>query len=191
MVIYKTGTIEDKDVLKGSLFFNYHSNFTFHEIHGLKTKIETKKIKKRLDSLERLYPTDNLVIPPPPPPPLYETSSTYYYRFYSDRQEIIDELLSDRSYKCITLYNKKLVVENNKTIKLDDLENLKESLNDVDFLILHFGKDLKFDSYFKTLKFLKSEVINLTKEKNKGFHIIEISKEMEEIHKLNKIKFCN
>lgn len=188
-IYYKTETIEDKDFLKGESAFNYASIIKYEDVDIAVTQREKSEMKMRMDSLKSEFPNNMPAPPPPPAPPV--TSLTFYPNFYSDRQEVIEEVLIDRLYKCLKISDKKLTLDESKVIKIDELNSLKEELIGLDFLILRFDENLTFKTYFNVLKFLKKEAMSLYEENDKSFHVIEISKELSDIYKLNKISLCN
>lgn len=188
-VYYKTGSTDDKDFLKGESAFNYSSITKYETIEKVETKMEKSEKKKGNDSLAEFLPKDMPMPPPPPAPPT--TSLTFYPKFYSDKQEVVNEVLERKVAKCFRLNNKWITSDVKQKVETDKLEDMIEQLKGLNYFILYFDEDLSFKNYFKTLRFLKTQSQKLYKEKKDSFYIIEISKEMEEIHKLSKVKLCD
>ena len=192
-IYYKTASLEEEDILKAMPFFNYYSSIKFQPIEKILTESEIEESQRKLDSLEEYISKngfDNIPAPPPPPaPPI--TSLTYLPKFYSDRQEVIDEVLKEKEVKCVQVSDEKLIIDGDNQVQLSNMDELKQYLNNLDFIVLYFKDDLGFENYFNLIEYLKRESLDLYKRKQHSFHIIEISKETEEIHEKAKVSICN
>jgi len=192
-IYYKTASLEEEDRLKAMPFFNYYSSIKFQPMEKILTESETKDSQRKLDSLEEFISNngfDNIPEPPPPPaPPI--TSLTYLPKFYSDRQEVIDEVLKEKEVKCVQVNDDKLIIDANTQVQFSNMDELNQYLINLDFLVLYFKDDLSFKNYFNLIKYLKRESLDLYKRNQHSFHIIEISKENKEIHETAKVSICN
>lgn len=183
-IYYKTGSVEDKDLLKGLGFRNHHSFFKYQVIEKKVTKKQKEENKRYNDSLRK---ADNNFLQVPPPPPLHWTSE-FRYKLYSDQQEIIDEILDGRNYLCISIENNGIKVEN-ELIGFDALERIEEIFLNNDVLLVSFKDDLVYKNYFRMIT-----IVRILERKNKDKHIplyTEMSTEIREIHKKADVKLCN
>jgi len=183
---YKTGSVEDKDLLKGLGFRNHQSFFRHQHIEKKITKKQEQEIKRYKDSIRK---TENnfIQLPPPPPPPMSWTAE-FSYKLYSDQQEIIDEILEEKSYSCISITNNGIKVEK-EFIGFDNLEDIERIFLNNDVLLVNFDENLVYQNYFKMIS-----IVRKFERKNKNKHIplyAEMSTEIREIHKKANIKLCD
>jgi len=184
-VAYKTGTIEDKDLLKGLYWKNHLSFVTYDDVKMIDVKKDIEntqtvfKSKKEKDLID--------ILPPPPPPPLH-----WIYGFekglYSFRKERIKEALSERKTYCIRLTNKGILTAHQEIINYDQEATLIKSIHSVDVLLISFDEQLTYESYIKAIKSL---TIARNKVGRRKLYYVELSSELIEIYQKENIKICN
>ncbi|WP_299891557.1 biopolymer transporter ExbD [uncultured Lacinutrix sp.] len=181
-IYYKTNSIDDKDILFGIGYRNHNSFFHFANLKPITTKKQEKINKRYLDSLKvSRKGKDNEFFMSPPPPPPNHWSIEFIYRIYSNQQEVIDEVLSDKKSTNIEITNDGLRV-NKEFIKFKEYDKLSSLFYNNDVLFVKFNKKLKYSNYFKMVRFY-----NNLKRTERAL-LIELSKEIIEIHKKAKIK---
>ena len=187
-IYYKTGSIEDKDLLNGLGFINHQSFFKHQLIERKITKKQKEENKRYNDSMRGIREEMGMdIFPPPPPPPMHWTAE-FKHKLYSDQQEIIDEVLEGRSYLCISIGNNGIKVEK-ELIDFDDLEDIEKVFLNNDVLLVNFDDNLDYKNYFKMIN-----IVRKLERKNKERHIplfAEISLEIRGIHQKAGIKLCN
>ncbi|WP_347923564.1 biopolymer transporter ExbD [Pontimicrobium sp. SW4] len=185
---YKTGSVEDKDLLKGLGFRNHQSFFRYQHIEKKTTKKQEEEDRRYNDSIRRINEeTEMGFLLPPPPPPMHWTAE-FKHKLYSDQQEIIDEILEGKSYSCVSIGNNGIKIEK-ELINFDDLEDIEKVFLNNDVLLVNFDDNLVYKNYFKMIN-----IVRKLERKNKERHIplfAEISSEIKGIHQKSGIKFCN
>lgn len=164
------------------------SFYAFSPPEYLRTK---KEIRERDSVSKREYELNpNL----PPVSSLKEVSWKPAYSVeravYSVQQKIIDEALENKSHKCYTVSNEWLI--ENKTNKLIDIneKELNKLLLSLDVVFLKFNNELTYESYINFIKILQDLKPNFVHNPNFA-EIIELSNQIQGLHKKFKIKLCN
>lgn len=184
-IIYKTNSIEDKNILKGIYFRCHPSIYRFKEIEKQITKKEAQENEKLLESID-----DNMSMSMiPPPPPIY-WAYDIMYRIYSLEQNVINESLNDKNYQCANLSDNGIEF-GAEIISLNNKEEIKKILSDTDLIMLKFDSNLKYATYFEFLQTYKAiESANQSENKSTAF-IIELSSELLDAYRRKEINFCN
>ncbi|GGG36266.1 hypothetical protein GCM10011344_41430 [Dokdonia pacifica] len=178
-IVYKTGSIEDKDFFKGVYRKNYPQ-------YNAMTMSEEPTVEiPTFVPISKSGSTKN--IPPPPLPPLHWTY-LLEKEIYSNQKQIIEKTLSDREISCITATNKGIIY-NSELIQSQDNEALLELFKSLNVLFLDFDKDLSYNSYIETLKSFKGIYKLLERSKKKAF-LVELSSQIKAIHNGSEIDFC-
>ncbi|WP_299212662.1 biopolymer transporter ExbD [uncultured Dokdonia sp.] len=177
-IVYKMGSIEDKDFLKGIYWKNY-------------PKYNAKKMSEESTAeIPTFVPMAKSISTKKTPPSLPPLHWTYLLEkdMYSNQKQSIDKALSDRTISCITATNKGIVY-NSELIRLEDNEALLELFTSYNALFIDFDEDLSYDSYIETVKSFKEIYKLLERSKKKAF-VVELSSQIKAIHNESKINFC-
>jgi len=107
---------------------------------------------------------------------------------YSVQEEVINEALVDKKYKCYSISNEGFLdielrrIELNKTF-------LEKTLSNLDIVFLKYEKDLKYNNYIKFIEVLQELKPNF---KNDNYaEVIELSSQILALHKNYNIKICD
>lgn len=184
-LVFKTNTIEDKDLLSGFSIKNHQSFFHIEDIKKRLTKKEDAKIKRYNDSIAKLSKdeADSFLMFPPPPPPVDDTYELRH-RVYTNQQEVIDEVLEGKSYNKLELSNNGLKY-GNSNIEIKDNAQFVETLNSKDVAFISFDPALTYSNYFKFITLHRQ----LSKKGWVTKPYLELSNEIIKIHKKANIKF--
>lgn len=190
----------------------YRSNFkqnNFYDIKGIKYKIpkafytflppkyiyskkERIELRER-DSLNKIeIMKDSILSQLPDVSNLndYEWSSTTIEdAVYSIQQNIIDEQLSNKIFTCFLLTNEGYFINNEKIKYSLSQSEIEKLLTNNDILFIKFDKELIFDKYIKFIKIISILKPQFTQD-NKLAEIIEISSQIDKLHKKAKIQIC-
>ena len=184
-LVFKTNTIEDKDIVFGFSMKNHQSFFHIEDLKKVLTKKEETKNKRYNDSIAKLSKEDSdsfLMFPPPPPPPVDEMFELGY-RIYTNQQEVIDEVLEGKSYNKLELSNNGLKY-GNSNIEIKDNAQFVETINTKDFAFISFDPALTYTNYFKFITLHRQ----LSKKGWVTKPYLELSNEIIKIHKKANIK---
>ncbi|WP_296386691.1 hypothetical protein [Winogradskyella sp.] len=176
---YKTNSIEDADVLKGISWTNHQSFYHLERPKKILTKKQQEKNRRFNDSINRGFGD----IPPPPAPPTSWFFDSQHI-IYSDSKDAIEEALEGRTFSCITLTNKGYM-KNDKIIKFKNKEKVESLFYSQDIVFVKFSDDLVYGNYLDAIKYYKD-----LDNKKKGY-FIELSSEIEMIHKKSDIQLSN
>ncbi|PKG50397.1 ExbD/TolR family protein [Olleya sp. 1-3] len=184
-LVFKTNTIEDKDLLSGFSIKNHQSFFHIEDIKKRLTKKEDAKIKRYNDSIAKLSKdeSDSFLMFPPPPPPVDDTYELRH-RVYTNQQEVVDEVLEGKSYNKFVLTNSGLK-NGNSNIEIKDNAQFVETLNSKDVAFISFDQELTYSNYFKFITLRRQ----LLKKGLVTKPYLELSNEIIKIHKKANIKF--
>jgi biopolymer transport protein ExbD len=105
---------------------------------------------------------------------------------YGIQQDIIDEALANKSYKCYSISNNGLE-DYNRVYKDAELETV---LEESDIVFLDYKDDLTYGNYLKFILELHKFIPNSGNKKVKTT-VIELSNQIKTIHKMAEIKLCN
>lgn len=188
-IIYRSNFIQKNQYnVKGIKHKSPLSFYSFSPPEYLKTK---KEIRER-DSISKKDYELNPKLPPIrslneiPWKPVYSVERAVY----GIQQKIIDEALENQIYKCYTVANNNLI--ENKTNNHIDInkEELKKLLLGLDVIFLRFDIDLTYESYINFIKTLQELKPNFVHNPNHA-EVIELSSQIQELHKKFRIKLCN
>lgn len=188
-VVYKTNSIEDKDILKGVFWYNHFSFFKILPVEKQLTNIE-QEINKRLNdsiTINNVIKYGFVDIPSPPEPPS-DWINEFYYKLYSDQQEIIDEALNGKVHRCVTIKNDGIKTDLH-SISLDNYKIIEKLFTENDALIMNFDDDLNYSTYLETIRVFIS--IQKKYKNEKIAFPFEVSSQLVNIHKKAKIKLCD
>lgn len=177
-IVYKTMSIEDKDLLKGMYWRNHNSLFRIKQVIQ-KTKKEEEAQKRLEDSIKALKVEHKSFVPPPPPPVLWYYD--FWDRIYSTQKDVVNEIVEDKTTTCITITNEGISI-NSKIISLDNDELIKV-LSNYEVAFLYFSPDLKYKNYFFTILKLKKSL--------KKILFCEMSSEVVDFYKKEGIEICS
>lgn len=184
-LVFKTNTIEDKDLLSGFSIKNHQSFFHIEDIKKRLTKKEDAKIKRYNDSIAKLSKdeSDSFLMFPPPPPPV-DVTYELRHRIYTNQQEVVDEVLEGKSYNKLVLTNSGLK-NGNSNIEIKDDAQFIETLNSKDITFISFDQELTYSNYYKFITLHRQ----LLKKGLVTKPYLELSNEIIKIHKKANIKF--
>ena len=127
------------------------------------------------DSIKNTIPSE---LPVPPRPYLLNTIRTVEQAIYSVQQNAIDEVLNAKNCISLTLKSDGLYRGAGNRTALLEAEAIFDLFSKYDLVLLKFDKDLLYQDYFNYLI-----VLEAIQDRLKKVEIIELSKEITEIHK--------
>jgi hypothetical protein len=116
----------------------------------------------------------------------FESDYTLESVVYGLQQEIIDEYLLSKTYKCYKITNKGFK-DSKKVYQLSDLGSI---LRNYDVVLLSHNEDLIYENYLEFIKELHKYIPNFGNKKVKA-EVVELSNQIKKIHKLANIELCN
>jgi biopolymer transport protein ExbD len=108
---------------------------------------------------------------------------------YSIQQKIIDEVLNNKTFNCYYVTNEGLKI-GSKQINLDK-NNLERILLINDVVFIKYTDDLIYSNYIKFAELLQELKPNFTITNANYAEVIELSYQIQELHKKAKIKLCD
>ncbi|NQX78020.1 hypothetical protein [Gilvibacter sp.] len=157
--------------IKAIRYPNYYSYFKLDVPAHMLLRSELPKQDSSLKSIEGE--------PPIPPKPNHINIATSVEKaIYSKQQDVIDEALAGKKCTCLTLERDRIVQEiNDGFVEIRD-EALNDLMSEYDVVFLKFDQRILYQDYFDYL--IQLEAIQ---DLLKKVEIIELSKEIREIHK--------
>lgn len=191
-----------------SKYLIYRSNLkqeNTYDIKGIKIKspmsfyrlsppliMITKKHKRELDSINKIEQSEN--------PEIISLdkalntlsmgliASSIERAIYSIQQDVIDEALLSKKYKCINVTNQNIISD--RSVYFNDIEKMKNVVNENDIVFLDYDKNLKYGEYIHFIEKFQKINPNFKNSVYKA-NIIELSYQIQSLHKKAKIKLCN
>lgn len=191
-IVYRSNRIytnRRRNVAKGIKHKSSLSYYSFLPPEYLRTRQE---IKER-DSLSKKKRELNPNLPPPPSSNdnrWVQASPNIERATYGIQQNIIDEALSNKVFSCYSISNTGLIDDAGKEINVSK-EVLQEILKNNDAVFLKYESDLIYDNYIEFVKILQELKPNFKKNIHSYAEVIELSYQIQQLHKKAHIKLCN
>lgn len=185
-VVYKTNSVEDKDILNGIFWKNHQSFFKIAKIKKRLTYKEKERNKRYNDSLIKYQNSNENPFPLPPPPLPPHWSLEFENKLYSDQQNVIDEILNERKYKCVTITNMGLKV-NSENIPIEEKIKIEHLFLENEALLISFDEKLSYFNYLNMIRIFKE----MTKNNKGKASTFELSSEIKMIYKKAGIELCD
>src|SRR5690606_1458520 len=182
-IYYQMGILED--ITSGFAMDLHPSFFKLQPIEEKLTKVE----QRISDSINSNLHFDDFSIPPPPSPAGYELF-LIKEKIYSIQKEVINEVLVDNNYTCITVTNEGVKFNNNKIEKFSNTDLFKKVLLENDLIFVRFDKELKYNQYIIYLNHLMKLSKECYETNNKYPQTIDLSFEILKLHQENNIIIC-
>uniref|UniRef100_UPI00404A547F hypothetical protein n=1 Tax=Gelidibacter sp. TaxID=2018083 RepID=UPI00404A547F len=163
------------------------SFYSFSPAKFLKTdeeiRIQDSILKKRYELNPDLPPVPSFDDPSWIPVKSIERAT------YSIQQKIIDETLNNKTFNCYYVTNEGLKI-GSKQINLDK-NNLEKILLINDVVFIKYTDDLIYSNYIKFIELLQELKPNFTVTNSNYAEVVELSYQIQELHKKAKIKLCD